>query len=73
MIVMVPSGSVAIFVTPGIMCHVWICVVLKFQQSLRAQTTNGCKLVLYSFLLCTTLYDAINSDSSVSNVEVYVV
>ena len=33
-------GSVVIFVTPGIICHVQMCVVLTFQQSLHARTAN---------------------------------
>ena len=39
-IVMVPSGSVVVLVTPGIPCHVRICVVLNFRQGLHAQTAN---------------------------------
>ena len=38
--VMVPFGSVVVLVTPGITCHVWICVVLNFRQGLHAQTAK---------------------------------
>ena len=55
LILMDLCGSVVIFVTPGIICHVQMCVVLTFQQSLHALTANRklfCMASVFLYIIC---------------------